>query len=236
MKGIYGYREEDVRGLAELLNAREGGTLAEIFGEYSRKSGKARGTVRNLYYAMAKLSVRDEGFCREYLDGKPLAVNKLDAFKECEEQMLVKKVLAGRASGRSVRRVINEMAGGDAKIALRLQNKFRAIAKKKPEIIAKTCAELKKSGAIKESAFEVVGGTNGVADAQMKKLKAEINGLMERIAAKERHENAFLRQRLAVLETENLRLKNTLYGGEKNSAAVFFAKKRGRNGGAELGS
>lgn len=242
MKGIYGYKEEDVRGLAELLNAREGGTLTEIFGEYSRKTGKARGTVRNLYYAMAKLSARDENFCKEYLGGKPLAVEKITAFKECEEKALVKKVLTGKASGRSVRRIITEMAGGDAKTALRLQNKFRAVAKNNPELIEKTNADLKKAGVIKERAigtFGVVGGAGekSAADAQIKKLKAEINGLMERVAARERRENAFLRERLAALEIENLRLKNVLYGGEKNSAASFFAKKRGGNGGgAELGS
>lgn len=238
MKKIYGYKEEDVRGLAEILRNREGGTLSEIFAEYSEKTGKARGTVRNLYYAMAKLSERDAEFCDEYFEGKPLAVEKIKAFGKQEEKELVKKVVAGRACGRSVRRIITEISGGDAKTALRFQNKFRAIVRNNPQLIEETTEELKKAGVIKERAFRTVGAAEKSfgRDEQIKKLKAEINGLMERVAARERRENAYLREKLAALEIENLRLKNVLYGGEKNSAADFFAKKRDGNGGAELGS
>lgn len=254
MVKLYGYKEEDVKGLANLLKNREGGSLSEIFGRFAAKSGKARGTVRNLYYAMAKLSVKDENFRNEYLGGKVLEVEKIVAFDEKEEKELVKKVLTGKALGKSVRKTIAELAEGNAKTALRLQNKFRGTVKRKPELIKSVRAELLREGIIKKSAFcsceeanpyanlqksaysANFGAAKCVPEPSLKKLTAEINGLIERVAAKERRENAFLREKLAALEIENLRLKNVLYGGEKNAAARFFSGRHGGGGGAEIGS
>lgn len=249
MVKLYGYKEKDVRGLAEFLNNREGGSLSEIFDKFSAQSGKAKGTVRNLYYAMAKLSVKDEDFRNEYLGGKALEVEKIVAFGKDEEKELVKKVLTGKALGKSVRKTISELAGKDAKTALRLQNKFRGTIKRKPELVKTVRAELLSAGIIKKSEFDFGEKTcfgtglrknfcaaNSVPEASVKRLTAEINGLIERVAAKERRENAFLREKLAALEIENLRLKNVLYGGEKNLAARYFSGRRGGGGGAEIGS
>ena len=245
MVKLYGYKEEDVKGLANLLKNREGGSLSEIFERFAAKSGKARGTVRNLYYAMAKLSVKDANFRNEYLGGKFLKVEKIVAFDKEEEKEIVKKVLTGNALGKTVRKTIAELAEGDAKTALRLQNKFRGTVKRKPELVKSVRAELLREGIIKKSAicsgeeanpYANFGAVKCVPEASIKKLTAEINGLIERVAAKQRRENAFLREKLAALEIENLRLKNVLYGGEKNAAARFFSGRHGGGGGAEIGS
>ena len=45
--------------------------------------------------------------------------------KEIDE--LIETVLKGKAEGKSVRAVIAQMAGGDKKTALRLQNKYRSM-------------------------------------------------------------------------------------------------------------
>ncbi len=135
MEKIYGYKEKDVKGLAEFIKSRKNGTLSGAFSEYAIKAGKAQGTVRNLYYAVAKKSIVDDEFCQKYLDGKPLSVSKIESFDENEERKLVSDILKEKLKGRSVRSVILEMAEGDYKKALRYQNKFRNATRANPELI-----------------------------------------------------------------------------------------------------
>ena len=54
MEKFYGFRINDLRSLAEYLSLNPQTSLNELFNEYSAKTGKARGTVRNLYYALVK--------------------------------------------------------------------------------------------------------------------------------------------------------------------------------------
>ncbi len=239
MQKIYGYKEKDVKGLAEFITGRKRGALTEAFGEYAEMTGKARGTVRNMYYALAKLSAKDKAFCDEYLGGKPLEVEKIVTFGAEEEKELITSVVKGRAEGKSVRRVIMEITSGDAKKSLRFQNKYRGIMKNKPELIESVRKKLAAQGELPlrtddKRAFKVVSrGTGALPETQLKRLKAEINGLMMRVAAGIRKENAVLKDKLAALEIENLRLKNTLYGnGGKNSAMRFLSKGKNGGGGA----
>jgi hypothetical protein len=67
MEKIYGYKEKDVIGLAEFLKKKGTLNLSETFVEYGRENGKAKGTVRNLYYALAKRSNFDKEFCQNTL-------------------------------------------------------------------------------------------------------------------------------------------------------------------------
>ena len=77
MEKIYGYKQDDVVLLAEYLKNRRGGSLSKVFYEYGKMHNKATGTVRNLYYALAKKSAEDEQFCNKYFDGVPLKVSKI---------------------------------------------------------------------------------------------------------------------------------------------------------------
>ena len=54
MEGIYGYKEKDVIGLAKFIDERKGQSLSKTFESYAVISGKAKGTVRNLYYGILK--------------------------------------------------------------------------------------------------------------------------------------------------------------------------------------
>ena len=80
MEKIYGYKQDDVELLAEYLKNRRGGSLSKAFSEYGALHNKAKGTVRNLYYALAKKSVEDEQFCNKYFDGVPIKVSKIVEF------------------------------------------------------------------------------------------------------------------------------------------------------------
>ena len=93
MEKMYGFKEKDVIGLAELIKNRGEKTLTEVFNEYSLINGKAKGTVRNLYYALAKKSATDKEFCQKYLDGKPLEVSQIVQFDGEQERDLIRKIL-----------------------------------------------------------------------------------------------------------------------------------------------
>jgi hypothetical protein len=63
-----------------------------------------------------------------------------------------------------------------------------------------------------------------IKDEQFIKLKSEINSLVARISQKERKENEFLKARIRILESENLRLKNLLYkDGMDHKSLGYFA-------------
>ena len=228
MNKIYGYKEKDVIGLAEFIKARKKESLSDIFSLYAKSSGKAKGTVRNLYYALAKTTKTDEVFCKKYFDRKPLSVGKIEGFSQDEEKQLVKKILLGKKEGQSVRSIIMELSEGDAKLALRYQNKFRNALKNKPRLIAEIVKELKDEGQEIGLYSRLNNPADYISEKQLLALKREINNLVEKISLKAKKENEILRERVSVLERENLRLSTLLYGDGKKVGAARYFKVKGR--------
>ena len=123
MQKIYGYKQQDVIELAKSLSQMKNKNLPQLFNEFSAKTGKAVGTVKNLYYALVKLSNDDQDFCNRYLGGKPLKAEKSAPFTKEKEEWLVGEIVKGVKDGKSVRAIVCELASGDLKLALRYQNK-----------------------------------------------------------------------------------------------------------------
>ncbi len=221
MEKIYGYKEKDIIGLANFIRERKNQSLSNLFESYSIKSGKAKGTIRNLYYELAKKSALDKNFCDKYFGGLPLKVSIIKEFNSEEERKLIKEVLIGKTKGKSVRSIIMGLSNGDGKKALRLQNKYRNAIKNNKELVSEITLELKNQG------YEVEQLTkkknNYITEENFEKLKNEINNLFARISQKERKENEFLKEKILILEKENLRLYNLLYSKkEPNGAKEFF--------------
>ena len=212
MEKMYGFKEKDVIGLAELIKNKGEKSLTDVFNEYSLINGKAKGTVRNLYYALAKKSATDKDFCQKYLDGKMLEVSQIVQFDGEQERELIRKILLAKHKGKSVRSQIMILANGDAKLALRYQNKYRNALKNKPQLISEIVSEIKRQG--QEISMDVIVKPNNgmVSSEQFDKLKNEIDNLVLKISSKIRKENQFLKERIAVLESENLKLSSMLYG------------------------
>ena len=226
MEKIYGYKEKDIVGLAEFLKKSENCSLTQTFKKYGELNDKAKGTVRNLYYALAKRSNFDTEFCKKYLGGKPISVAKIIEFDQREERELIKKILLAKKDGRSVRNAIIELSGGDAKLSLRYQNKFRNAMKNKPSLIADVIKELKEQGV--EIEFDTAEKPQKPLfnHFQLAKLKEEIDTLVGKIAYKVKKENEFLKQRIAALEKENQKLRTLLYGRTLPSAKEYFKKNQ----------
>ena len=227
MDKIYGYKEKDIIGLAQFLKQNDTQSLSAIFEKYAVINGKAKGTVRNLYYALAKKSNSDKQFCDKYLNGKPLIVSKIVEFNQLEERELIKKVLLEKQKGRSVRATIMEIANGDGKIALRYQNKYRNAIKSKPKMIAEIIEEIKSEGYFVQTSEEKTEIKNIISQAQYNRLKAEIDNLAQKISLKLRKENEYLKERINLLESENLKLITLLYdNGKNNGAKKYFKEKK----------
>ncbi|MBQ6256002.1 MAG: hypothetical protein IJJ60_05380 [Clostridia bacterium] len=114
----------------------EGTPLRGVFDRTGQALGRKPNSVRNYYY----MQMREKG-------GEDLKrAAPFDAFSEEEIHDLLRNVLLGRGSGRSVRACVMEMSGGDRSRMLRYQNKYRAILRKKPDLIDQVCRELKQEG------------------------------------------------------------------------------------------
>lgn len=101
---------------------RSGEKLTEVFKAFAKKTGRCAGSIRNLYY-------------RELAGGRKcnLNVRKNVMFEKKEENELFKTVLDLKKQTGSVRKAVFALAGGDKKLALRYQNKFSNMLKKKRE-------------------------------------------------------------------------------------------------------
>lgn len=203
MNKINGYTEEEAKNLVEYIWAgkQAGKTLTCLFESYGAHHGRAKGSVRNYYYTLMKNSNDDERV-KKLLDGKNLSVEQIREFTEEETNEALKKILAERSKGVSVRRAIYNIANGDDKLMLRLQNKYRNVLKKQPERIGAIASEL---------------GVNGSADKDFlkRRLETEINALYDRLTQSLKAENARLMD-------ENTRLKR-----ENDALRARIAFKRG---------
>ena len=181
----------------------EGKSLGEVFEIFAKETGKAKGSVRNFFYATLKEMSVDDNLKKEYLGDNNISANQIISFSTEETDVLLRKILGGVVDGKSVRRSILEIAK-DEKLALRYQNKYRNLLKNDRLRVEKIKCEIdrEKGKYIKlkkeEDSFALV------------KLKREINVLCDRIARAEKLENKALKARLSRVEEENLRLKAIL--------------------------
>lgn len=188
MNKINGYTEEEATGLIEYIymGKNAGKTLSYLFETYGKEHSRAKGSVRNYYYSFLKK--RDDSRVQRILDGKNLNAAQVRPFTEDETDALLKRVLEEKSKGVSVRRAIMNVSGGDERLMLRMQNKYRNLLKKQPERVAKAAKE---AGIPEEKTF------------LQRKLEREIDALYARLAIDLRRENERLREELEKLRNRD---------------------------------
>ena len=194
MNKINGYTEEEATGLIEYIytGKNAGKTLSYLFETYGRAHNRAKGSVRNYYYAFLKR--RGDERVRRILEGKDLRAGEIRSFTEEETDDMLRKVLTEKSKGMSVRKAIRNLSEGDEKLMLRMQNKYRNLVKKQPERVQRVARE---AGLPEEKTF------------LQRRLEREIDALYERIASDLKEENRRLRE-----ELEKLRSGGTPAGEE----------------------
>lgn len=192
MNKINGYTEEEAKNLVSYITAgkRDGKTLSGLFASFAQKTGRAKGSVRNYYYALLR-STGDKRV-RDILRGTQLKAEKIMPFSEEETDRIIKEILISRSKGISVRKAVLNLAGGDDKLMLRYQNKYRNVVSKQPERIERLMREC---------------GIKGGTDEARRRIEDEINVLYDRLAASLKEENKRLTTLLKRLTDENALLR-----------------------------
>lgn len=191
MNKINGYTEEEARALVQYVSEgkKRGQTLSGLFAGYAKKTGRAKGSVRNYYYALLRST--GDARVKQILRGKDLHAEKIIPFSEEETDKILREIIMQKQKGISVRRAVLNLADGDDKLMLRYQNKYRNVLSKQPERIEKLMRECGIS----------------TKDAARERIEAEINGLYDRLAESLKSENKKLAETIKRLTDENALLK-----------------------------
>ena len=198
MNTINGYTEEEAKRLVDYVSTgkKSGKSLSGLFASYAKKTGRAKGSVRNYYYALLRCT--GDSRVRSLLQGTELKAGKIIPFSEVETDKILKEILIQKSKGISVRRAVLNLSKGDDKLMLRYQNKYRNVLAKQPERIERLMREC--------------GLTVGGTDEMRSRLEDEINGLYDRLATGLKEENKRLTAVIKKLSDENsllrLQIKN----------------------------
>lgn len=122
--------------------------IIRAFEAVAQKTGLKPTTIRNYYYRYLHTQERknssDKGTAQDRIQdtediGRP--------FTEAETKDLMRIMLTALARGESVRGCANRLGGGDKRVLIRLQNKYRSIIAREPEYVMSILEELKNEGA-----------------------------------------------------------------------------------------
>lgn len=121
--------------LTEVIDStKTGKSLSAVFQDVANLTGRAKGSVRNYYYNVLKNEDKKNEL-NKTIDGvSGLVAVRAKAFSKEDEASLISAVEKGKSQGKSVRRVIMDLANGDDKLYLRYQNKYRNYLAKKNRI------------------------------------------------------------------------------------------------------
>ncbi len=141
MAKINGYSREEAESFVKYIcqGKGQGKTLTRIFEEYAAATHRAKGSVRNYYYALLKST--DNAEVREILKGTSLRAEDVRPFTDEETDKILREILRQKSKGVSVRRAVLNLADGDDKLMLRYQNKYRNVMSKQPERIERLMKE-----------------------------------------------------------------------------------------------
>lgn len=139
--------------LGEVRKAEsEGCPLKAVFDKVAMITGRKPNSIRNYYYMKIRQS--------QELDIK---ISSFIPFTEQEVKELMIHTLTRQYTGRSVRSIMLEMAGGDKKNMLRYQNKYRSIIKNSPEYVSAIIAELKEKNVPCYNPYEKASPDSGIS-------------------------------------------------------------------------
>ena len=104
MNKINGYTEEEAKNLVEYIKEgkQKGKTLTYLFETYGLRHGRAKGSVRNYYYALMKNEKQDDRIV-QLLDGSSLSVEKIREFTKEETDAALRSILAEKSKSEQVK-------------------------------------------------------------------------------------------------------------------------------------
>lgn len=199
MAKINGYSREEAESFVKYIcqGKGQGKTLTRIFEEYAAATHRAKGSVRNYYYALLKST--DNAEVREILKGTSLRAEDVRPFTDEETDKILREILRQKSRGVSVRRAVLNLADGDDKLMLRYQNKYRNVMSKQPERIERLMKEcgLDSSDGGRQALEEKI---NSLYDRLNSSLKDEVKRLTA-LVKKLTDENSLLKLQVKNLQS-----------------------------------
>lgn len=175
-------KEERIKQLFLAVLQRNGLSLSIIFSQFAIKWGIKKESVRNIYYKALNKMLNDQQYAKSIgVDFKSLNKNAIKPFNELELNKMLNEIECKLSEGKSIRKACYEIAGGNAELMLRYQNKYRAIKNAK-----KGTNNLLDFEAEKRKALEKQGGGSKVK--LQKGTGTSVN--MQKLKAKEKFEKA----------------------------------------------
>lgn len=121
--------------------------LVWAFSQMAQTCGRSSNSVRNYYYSQLKMFELVPQIAKDLgITPTKGGRGEFELFSDDEINELLKTILVGKADGTSVRSVIASMCGGDAKKALRLQNKYRSMTAHHRDRVTAVMRELAAEG------------------------------------------------------------------------------------------
>ena len=132
-RGGWTAKETDALFCEARLAGESGRPMKSVFDRVAALTGRKPNSIRNYYY----LKIKEDG---------SLGTTTFVPFEEEETEALMRRMLAGQAEGRSVRALAIELGGGDKKLMLRYQNKYRSMIKNSPDYVRSLVERLRTEG------------------------------------------------------------------------------------------
>ncbi len=136
-----GWSDEETAQLWQEVRACNTGALPlrVAFDNLAQKTGRKSNSIRNYYYAAIKSGQAPGGVpTQRSAPFVPFTGEEID--------QLLEKVLTAQGQGVSVRACVTTLADGDKQLALRLQNKYRALLKSHPDKVMEVVRKLENEG------------------------------------------------------------------------------------------
>lgn len=201
-----GWTEEETKQLWREIEAasQTGAPLRGVFERMGQALGRKPNSVRNYYY----MQLRSQG------DARLRRASPFETFTQEEIHDLLRAVLSARAQGQSVRSCVTALAEGDRARMLRYQNKYRSILRKKPDLIAQVCRELKEEGVDCPSPVSVTvrpisSPAEEPADPDVQAILRGVSALARRAAGQEavaENDRLKVQRDLLLMQVEDLQL------------------------------
>ncbi len=189
-----------------------GKSLLFAFEEFSKKSNKAKGSVRNFYYKTIASCKNNEKLRLKLGVDESMFPQLILEFTKMEEKRLLKTILTLVTSGNSVRKSISILAQGNEKLALRYLNKYRNLIKDNKSLVCEVIEEVKREKGKCKNPYET--------NLQVKKqaeLENGIDKILQNAYLKQKQENANLEKQVDKLLKENAKIKEILLKTFKNN-------------------
>lgn len=154
--------QETVELFSQVSAARNAGkSLSTAFKALADRTGRSINSVRNFYYSQAKtFELVPEVADKLGIKCSNVERERFTPFTDAEVQKLLEYILTARGAGKSVRKAIFELAGGDKKLALRYQNKYRSVLKSHRALVESTVKRLRACGIDCYDPFSSASGDN----------------------------------------------------------------------------